>query len=421
MENDEFRKIKDVAGFCKIKVPYYQNLLSRFELNSVSDFGKIPLLTNKIYCNHTPPVSNSLLSREASGCFVFSSGGTTTEPRYILRDFADFDYQIQDYEGLNLGPNDTVINLFMPGLWGIFTSVNITLIRLGCRIIPFGGANLTEKDKHKIADLIGQFRANTLLGVPSTILAVARFLFLNSHYQAICPLVNKIFTLGEEIRLSSLRFIRQVFPNAVIKSKYGTMESAGIAYQCRYLDRNHYHPFHNRFVEIVDTNSNQSLSSGKKGLIVVTTLNPRLIPLIRFSTGDIGWLFKKSCPCGEKQILKIGGRLQDMVISASVHFSLDQIESIISSFSELNPPVVFQIEITNPQGIDEIILRIETPKVTRRLKKEVLKKLYQEITDIPEALFSGKILRFEIDFVAIGSISRIPSTGKIKKIVDLRK
>lgn len=420
MENAKFRKIKDIVEFCKIKVPYYHSLLNGFELKSISDFEKIPLLTNKIYHNNTPPVGNSLLSREASGCFVFSSGGTTSKPRYVLRDFADFDYQIQDYEGLNLGPDDTVINLFMPGLWGIFTSANITLMRLGCQIIPFGGTNLSENDKHRITDLIGQFKANTLMGVPSTILAVARYIFLNSHCQAICPLVNKIFTLGEEIHLSSFRFMRQVFPNAVIKSKYGTMESAGIGYQCRYLDHNYYHPFHNRFVEIVDVNSNQSLSFGKKGSVVVTTLNLRLIPLLRFSTGDIGWLFKESCPCGEKQILKIGGRLQDMVISASVHFSLDQIESIISCFSELNPPV-FQIEITNPQGIDEIILHIEGHKVTRQLKKEVLKKLYQEITDIPEALHSGKILSFKIDFVGVGSIPRLPSTGKIKKIIDLRK
>lgn len=420
MKNCEFKKIKDIIEFFRIKVSYYHSLLNDFELNIDSDFEKIPLLTNKIYRDNTPPVNHSLVFKEISGCFVFCSGGITTEPRYILRDFADFGYQIHDYEGLNLNPNDTVVNLFMPGLWGVFTSANITLMRLGCRIIPFGGINLTKEDKQRVVDLIKQFRANTLLGVPSTILTIAKYIFLNSQYEYIRFLINKIFTLGEKIYPSSFSFLEKVFPSVVIKSKYGTMESAGIGYQCRYLSHDYYHPFHNRFVEIVDIKNNRSLPSGKKGLIVVTTLNPRFIPLIRFSTGDVGCLFKKLCICGEKQILKVERRLQeDILISASIHFSFDQMESIISGFPELNP-AVFQLEIKNPRGIDEITLRIETPTVSRQFKKEILKKFYQEITDLPEALFSEKILNFKIDLVVPNSIPRIISTGKIKKIIDIR-
>jgi len=420
MNREEFRKIKNIVLFCKNRVPYYRKLLANFEIKDISDFSKIPILTNEIYRLNTPPKNENLLSEKNIGYFVFSSGGTTSEPRYILRDFKDINYQSQDYEGLNLGRGDTVINLFMPGMWGVFTTANITLMNLGCRIIPFGGTDLSNNNKEKIAGLIEEFKVNTLIGVPSTVMTIAKYIYERSKHQSCRFLINKIFTLGEKIQPSVYYFLKKIFPNVLIKSKYGTMEAAGIGYQCSCLDKNYYHPFSNRLVEIVDPQNQKPLPLGKKGIILVTTLNYRLVPLLRFSTGDVGILLRKRCSCGREEILKVEGRLQDMIISASVHFTLNQIESIISAFPETSPPV-FQIEINNPKGLDEITLRIETNKITPQLKNNILEKIYKEIPDLPEALNSKKILNFKIDFFPPQFLPRQKSTGKIKRIIDLRK
>lgn len=421
MRNTEFKKIKDIIEFCKRKVPYYRSLLKNFEFKGFSDFEKIPLLTNKIYRDSTPPVDNSLLSREDSGCFVFSSGGTTTNSRYVLRDFKDFDDQYKDYIGLDVGKKDTAINLFMPGMWGIFTSTNLSLIQLGCKIIPFGGANLTKTSKKQIALLIDKFNVNLLLGVPSTIISIANF--LNGNGKQIAQRITKIFCLGEKIHQSTLDYLKTIFPNALIKSKYGCMETAGVGYQCKYLNGNKYHVFPTHFVEIIGFKNKRKVPIGMKGKILVTTLKKRLVPLLRYETNDIGRFLTKKCPCGEEKVLEILGREEDMLITASVHLTIDSLEKVLDNFKQCTSN--FQLIAVKKSRLDfiKVFIEIERKKVKDEtiLTKKICKEWFKEIPDIYEAIKSKKINGIEIIFVPIGTIKRVRATGKIKRIIDLRK
>jgi len=420
MDKNKLQKLNQIVNYCRINVPYYSQLLADFSFNTEYDFLRIPILTNEIYTANTPPYNNNLLSKSRSSSFVFSSGGTSTEPRYVMRDFEDFDDQYMDYAGLNVGEKDVVLNLFMPGIWGIFTSANISLMKLGCTIIPLGGSNLNQENNRKILEIIKTFNVNMLIGVPSTIVTLATFIQEKSN---LANKIDKIFCLGEKIHQSTQMIIKSIFSNAVIKSKYGCMESAGIGYQCEYLDENRYHIFENQYVEILDAENYSKVQEGNEGIITVTTLKKRLVPLLRYKTNDIGIVTKDKCKCGQDKLLYVLRREQDMLISASVHFKIDIIERIISKFKECSS--VFQLVVKKINNLDSIILYIEKSRENidnpNCITHEIINQLFIQIEDLQEAIESKKLQSFSVELIEPQTIKRINSTGKIKKILDFRK
>jgi phenylacetate-CoA ligase len=69
----------------------------------------------------------------------------------------------------------------------------------------------------------------------------------------------------------------------------------------------------NRIVEII--NNGNTAAPGESGKIVVTTLKPYAMPLIRYNTDDIGIVSSEPCPCGRGlTVLKeIEGREGDLL------------------------------------------------------------------------------------------------------------
>jgi len=411
--------IKKGVEFCKKNVPYYKNSLKGVTIKSLQDLKKIPIISKKDYVNNTPPANSKMLSRKAGSCFLFSTGGTTSNPKYVLRDFKDIEDQYMEYSGLDVSSDDTVLNLFMPGIWGIFTTANLTLMKFGCKIIPYGGTDLNSENFSTILKLMEEFKVNFLAGVPSTIISVVSHL-KNQDRTDILDRIDKIFCLGEMVTASTIEYLKINTKNAKIKSKYGLMESAGIGYQCRYLEGNNYHVFSDRYVEIIEDNLDAN-----KGSIVVTTLNERLIPLLRYNTGDAGILHEKNCKCGQKIILEILGRSDDEIIFASVHMPTDLISRIIDEVaSECNQ--IFQIILDKKDNLDCVKINIESKKILeqehkKKIANEIIKLLYQEIPDVVDAINSKKIKSIYVNVVNPSSIKRIGTSGKVKKVMDLRK
>ena len=416
---EKIHYIKKGVEFCKENVPYYKNSLKDVTIKSLQDFKKIPIIYKKDYVNNTPPANSKMLSRKAGGCFLFSTGGTTSNPKYVLRDFKDIEDQYMEYSGLDVSSDDTVLNLFMPGIWGIFTTANLTLMKFGCKIIPYGGTDLNLENFSVILKLMEEFKVNFLVGVPSTIVSVVSHL-KNKDRADILDRIDKIFCLGEMVTASTIEYLKINTKNAKIKSKYGLMESAGIGYQCGHLGGNNYHVFPDRYVEIIDDNLDTN-----RGSIVVTTLNERLVPLLRYNTGDAGILHEKNCECGQKTILRVLGRNDDEIVFASVHMSTDLISRIIDEVAgECNQ--IFQIILDKKDNLDCVKINIESKKILKqghkkRIANEIIKLLYREIPDVVDAINSKKIKSISVNVVNPNSIKRIGTSGKVKKVMDLRK
>lgn len=401
--------LENAVNYAKSKVLYYKENKGYEDCN---EFEKLPILNKEIYRKNVPPFNNNLLAEKINSSFIFSTSGTTGIPQYVIRDVNDINYQINDYKGLDIGSNDVVLNLFWSGIWGIYTTANLTLEKTGATVIPVGGNNLNEEMLKNIENMILNFNVNVLFGVPSTVVSITNYLKNNPNC---VKNINKIFCLGEKMYRDTYKYLKQVYGNVEIKTKYGCMESAGIGYQCKNINCNEYHIFKNRYVEILDIDTNKKLENGQKGKIVVTTLNKRLIPLIRYDTGDIGQIEECNCGCGENYILKIDSRIGKEFIIGSVHLATDKIQKIIQNNSQNY--CASQIVIEKENQMDKLSILINSTEIDNQA---ILYELNKEYPDISILINEKKINEIIIKKVSNNELTINNRTGKVYPIIDNR-
>ena len=99
------------------------------------------------------------------------------------------------------------------------------------------------------------------------------------------------------------------------------------------------------------------------GEIVVTAFN-KTYPLIRLATGDLGYIDRSPCPCGRTtpRLGKIVGRVDTTARIKGMFVYPHQVELVMANFEEVKR---WQIEVTNPGGIDEMVLNIEATNFRR--------------------------------------------------------
>lgn len=111
---------------------------------------------------------------------------------------------------------------------------------------------------------------------------------------------------------------------------YGLSDIFGAcAAQCEYHDGLHIAENH-ILVETVDIHTGEILQPGEVGELVFTTLRKHARPLIRFKTGDIGYIDNTPCKCGRTHgRIHINGRKDDMFIVSAVNVFPSDIEAVI--------------------------------------------------------------------------------------------
>lgn len=83
-------------------------------------------------------------------------------------------------------------------------------------------------------------------------------------------------------------------------------------------------------VECVDPVTGEVLPDGQKGEITYTTLTKRSRPMIRFRSGDIGWIDRSKCDCGRTMSrIHIAGRKDEMFIVSAVNVFPSDIEYVV--------------------------------------------------------------------------------------------
>ena len=385
--------------YAKNNTEYYKNIDNKNIKNN-------NIINKKIYADNTYPISDKMTANKKGAKFVFSTSGTTNNPQFIIRDIEDIDYQINDYVGLNLDENDIVLNLFWGGIWGVYTTNNLTLSKTNSTIIPYGGNNITNLNQLDI--LIKATKVNAIFGVPSTIVHIAKY-YEDKEKK---PDIKKIFCLGEKLDINTYEYIRKIFKNCNIKTKYGCMESAGIGYQCSDLSCNKYHIYNNRYVEILNPKTLKECKEKEIGKIVVTTLNERLVPLVRYDTGDIGYIENIKCKCGCNKVLTILNRDDDEFIVGSVHLSKKVLYNIIDQCNIDNSQ--YQIVIDKNNSIDEINIYINSNNID---ELSIKNKIYELNPDLLYSINSNRVKEIKI---SKNKLYTNKISGKTTKFIDRR-
>jgi len=117
---------------------------------------------------------------------------------------------------------------------------------------------------------------------------------------------------GQRLDDDSREYAEKVLGCPVVAT-YGSTEVGQIAIECPKL-RHHYHVHAERlFLEITDEQGRR-LPDGEEGLITLTSLENRALPLLRYHIGDRGRIVPEKCPCGRTlPLLAFSGKQMDFI------------------------------------------------------------------------------------------------------------
>ncbi|MEF3280877.1 MAG: GH3 auxin-responsive promoter family protein [Elusimicrobiota bacterium] len=421
-KNDPIDKLVELVKFARTNSSFYKNYYKNIkkEILSIKDFEKIPLLEKEHILKNTPPESSALFTSKPLKGIYFASGGSTGQPKYVFYDQHEYEHTIRmlafAYEAAGLSEKDIIANLFVAGnLWSSWLSVEKAISYTKATSVPIG-SNLPLEN---IVSYLKQFNVTTIIGLPSFLVKLAEYVHLNKIKLSI----DKIFYGGEYVGDEMVNYFKEVFNGAQVKSAgYATADAGVIGFQCEHLAKGVHHLFaQSQYIEFLQPNTLKPVKPGEIGELVVSCLNKKKMPIIRYRVGDIGRFILNECSCGRKEpLFEILGRCDDRIHAGGAHIFVSDIQNAIGKIKSLS--FNFQVVIYKKGVRDfiDIIVEHKRGEETKGVEKKLYEEILKNCEDLKESIKMKWIDPPNIKIVPPDTIERIQRTGKIKKVVDKR-
>lgn len=373
LESYRINKLRELIEFSSRNVPYYVNLFKKIKLRSsdirsISDLGKIPILTKEIARKE----NTNLVARYFNMMHVKKgkTGGTTGTPLYLLKDtrnrsitWASY-YRWYEWMGVEYGDRTAT-------LWGtgsvlsqsMKTKVVKSITNYLHNHLEINAFQMSGTDMPYIYENLRKFRPVILKGYLSALLKLADFIETNK-LDGLKP--SLVSTTSESLLPNHRAYLKKVF-NAEVFDQYGCGELSAISYECSQHSGLHINEEH-IILEVLDHDSNTII--GKTGRVVGTDLDNYIMPFIRYENGDGATISDRKCKCGINQVLmtSIEGRTADTLIlksGSSVHgvfltdifYELGIFANRIERFQAIqtNPGEILLL-LESKTGLDKILL-----------------------------------------------------------------
>lgn len=306
----QLEKLKKLICDAKENVPYYREALANFDpssIKNITDIEAVPVLTKELLKENF----SHLRSDQRYRVIKKTTGGSTGNPVTIYKSVdssaAAYAAYWRGYEWAGVG-----IGFRQARFWGIPNDARDKRMarwtdwitnRYRCSAFAFG-----EEDLRRYYADLNRFKPYYFYGYVSMLEAFARFLLRNGlglKFRLTC-----VISTSEVLTEVHRRLFEQAFRCRVF-DEYGCGEVGTIAHECEH-GRMHLST-ENLIVEILRDGC--PVVAGQEGDIVVTELNNRAMPLIRYNLRDAGALATTDCPCGRglPLIEKVVGRAYDIL------------------------------------------------------------------------------------------------------------
>ena len=341
--------------------------------------------------------------------YIFSSGGTTGEPKYVHYSYEEFDRMTdmlaRNFRAQGVKPGSMVANLFVAGnLWSSFLAVEKALEKIGAIQLPIGGLCPSEN----IITYLNKFKPDVIMGIPSLLVMNAEQALSLGHDLK----VPKVFYAGEAMSETRREFLKKTWKTEYFGSAgYASVDAGVIGYQCEHSLAGEHHIFS----DVVD----MKIVEGEG---VVSSFSRSTLPIKNYATGDrIEWV-EGECGCGSKdKKFKLLGRIDNQIQIWSCRLLLTDIEK---SLKNLDPSILsFQITLTEKESGNAVTEFMELDYEAKQALDGVklIQEIYENSRDLKDTIslesFSQKI---KITAKASNEIKRNARTGKISVILDRR-
>ena len=333
-------RLKNLVVYLEEKSDFYKRKfdelgISTEEIRTIEDITKLPITYKQDLRDNYPfglfTVPKNELQR------IHCSSGTTGKPTVVgyTKDDVDLFSEVVA-RSLNAAGAKPGMQLHNAYGYGIFTGglgLHYGAEKLGMSVLPISGGMTTRQ-----VDLIIDFKPEVICCSPSYALTIADE-FAKRGISA-DEISLKYAVLGSEPWTEIIRhhIVERLGVHAT--NIYGLSEIIGPGVSMEdfeekggsYIWEDHFYP------EILDPITKQPVPFGEEGVLVITTLTKKAMPLLRYWTNDITSLYyeenSKRTMVKMKPIL---GRADDMLIVRGVNVYPSQIEEAFSHVEGVVP------------------------------------------------------------------------------------
>lgn len=337
---------------------------------------------------------------------VFESSGTSGRNKQIYFDRAELDYlgtlMASGLRMMGVTRQDRVANAFDFSIWipGMLFHQGLTQGGMFCQ--AFG-----KVDPLEVYRRLERYQFTVVLGEPTWLIRLTEL----AEQHGAFPLILLIGG-AEDMPAKAIPWMQKVWQGAKVKMCYGSVEQGGgLGFQP--CDNQHgYHMDDMNFLsEIMEPDQDGY------GEIVFSTLNRRVMPLLRYRTRDVARIETAPCPCGLTAPLlsKLRGRRDDMVVASGGNLYPLMFENILADIPGLTHDwqVVFSLD-----GIREVMdIRVETARCDSEILERQIHLRAQDLyPDLIKNLALG-IFQMKVSTYAPGALR----TGrKLRRMIDHR-
>jgi phenylacetate-CoA ligase len=346
---------------------------------------------------------------------VFKTGGSTGDGKLSVFHRAEWRAFVQAFgAGLahQLRDGDRVANLFFAGdLYTSLLFIHGALSHAPVALVEYPFTCQVEHDV--LANALRQHRINVLAGVPAQLLRFARHLAARGDT---LPDVRTVLYGGESLFDEQIALLAQVLPHARLGSVGCASVDAGLI---GYADPACGHGEHRVFdddsiVEIVDEDSGAPIDEvGRAGLLLITNLQRRLMPVIRYPSGD------RACwrePPGPARKFALLGRAAQghRIRVGTLSLFPDALGRALDDACAL---LGWQLTLSRADGVDclSFLLAARAPLELAPIRAALL-----AAQPALAAQCAGQQVRVELRQTPLEQMRTHPRSGKLLRIVDQR-
>ncbi|MGA2228200.1 MAG: phenylacetate--CoA ligase, partial [Syntrophobacteraceae bacterium] len=334
----QFAKLKETVSWLYERVPFYRRKLDESgvradDLKSMDDISKLPLTVKNDLRDNYPFGLCAVPMNDVVR--IHCSSGTTGKPitgPYTAEDLEQWTECVARVLWAATVRKEDIVQvaygygLFTGGL-GLHQGAGL----VGCTVVPTS-SGMTERQIMLMKD----FGATALFCTPSYALTIAEL--AEEMKTPIRDLPLRVGVFGAEPWTTAMR--DEIDEKMGISSRdlYGLTElgGPGQAFECD--ERNGLHINEDHFLaETIDPVTLEPVPLGQRGELVLTAIQRRAMPLLRYRTKDITTLRRQPCSCGRTFVKmdRITGRTDDMLIINGVNVFPSQIEALLSDIEEI--------------------------------------------------------------------------------------
>jgi len=241
------------------------------------------------------------------------------------------------------------------------------------RQIIFSSDHLEERYMPQYAEALGRLRPAAIEAFPSALYPLARWLEANPLPDFVSGLKG-VLLYSENVYDYQMRLFHKVFKCPVLKH-YGHSERVLMASSMADDERYFFYPRYGHF-ELLDAAGHPVMRPGEIGEIVGTSFDNKVMPFIRYRTGDFAVLGDKPHPRfpGYPVCERIEGRLQEFLVCLD-HRLISITTMGAAHFEELAEVQEIQYEQTQPGFVTlKVVARELSEGLVGRIKDAVHEK-----------------------------------------------